>query len=50
MLGNGGQSLAPTLRRDVEERFGADFSRVRVDDTPRAADPRAIRPSPARAH
>ncbi len=38
LLAGGGQPLAPAVRHDFEERFGTDFSGVRVHDTPRAAD------------
>jgi Domain of unknown function (DUF4157) len=38
LIAGQGAPVPPTLRRDMEQRFGHDFSAVRVHDNPRAAD------------
>ena len=38
LSGGEGAPMPPALRRDMEQRFGHDFSAVRLHDDPRAAD------------
>jgi Domain of unknown function (DUF4157) len=38
LSGGEGAPMPPDLRRDMEQRFGHDFSAVRLHDNPRAAD------------